>query len=114
MKEFRIATTPRAWSDEPCSHVLTDAVDALLCWDPQVGNTGALRLYEGLGFLRDKRLHRWAKEPGAIVVQIAMRCNVLCHAGPSLRGQSTQSSTHVINSCDQLMRATYRLDIIVN
>ncbi len=27
--------------------------------EAEVVNTGALKLYQGLGFVRDKRLHRW-------------------------------------------------------
>jgi peptide alpha-N-acetyltransferase len=33
-----------------CEEVVLEAV---------VTNTGALKLYQGLGFLRDKHLHRW-------------------------------------------------------
>jgi len=30
--------------------------------EAEVTNQGALKLYQGLGFIRDKRLHRWVRQ----------------------------------------------------
>lgn len=42
----------QAMIDGQCEEVVLEA---------EVGNTGALKLYQGLGFVRDKRLHRYVR-----------------------------------------------------
>lgn len=61
--------------------------------EAEVTNTGALSLYRALGFVRDKRLHRWAA-PGRGAVAGEGACSRAAHCWALLGTQGRGQGAH--------------------